>query len=119
MDLPPGTGDAQLTITEDIRVSGMFRIIPKIKFVDELAVHSGVVIVTSPQDVALADARKGAEMFLKLQPPVPVIGVINNFAHFLCANCGYQSNVFGSNSHLRKMTDELKVPLLGECIIEI
>nr|CAG4641055.1 EOG090X0A5B [Eulimnadia texana] len=74
IDMPPGTGDTQLSIAQNIEVSG-------------------VVVVTTPQKVALIDARKGALMFQKLG--IPVLGFVNNMATFSCPNCGHPSHVFG------------------------
>src|SRR6185369_16390549 len=74
VDLPPGTGDAQLTISQKVRLAG-------------------AVIVTTPQDVALADAIKGIAMFRKVG--VPVLGIVENMSYFLCPKCGTQTDVFG------------------------
>lgn len=75
VDLPPGTGDVQLTLAQRIPVSG-------------------AVIVTTPQDIALLDARKGLRMFQRVS--VPVLGVVENMAVFCCPNCGHESHIFGS-----------------------
>ncbi len=91
-DLPPGTGDIQLTIAQTIPLTG-------------------AVIVTTPQDVALADARKGLVMFNKLN--VPVLGIIENMAYFACTHCGQRENIFDNGGGKRTAT-ELNVPFLGE-----
>ncbi|MBF0426897.1 MAG: Mrp/NBP35 family ATP-binding protein [Magnetococcales bacterium] len=73
VDLPPGTGDAQLTLTQKVPLTG-------------------VVIVSTPQDVALADVRKGINMFRKVD--VPVLGIIENMSYHLCPQCGHRSEIF-------------------------
>ncbi len=91
VDLPPGTGDVQLTLTQEIPLSG-------------------AVIVTTPQDVALLDARKAIAMFHKAG--VPILGVIENMAAYRCPHCGQDSEIFGAGGG-RRLADELGVPLLG------
>ncbi len=92
VDMPPGTGDVQLTLAQRVPVSG-------------------AVIVTTPQDIALADARKGLEMFRKVN--VPVLGVIENMSMHVCTNCGHEESVFGSAGGQR-LSDDYEVPLLGQ-----
>ena len=92
IDLPPGTGDAQLTLTQKIQLSG-------------------AVIVTTPQDVALIDARKGLAMFQKVN--VPVLGIIENMSYFVCPQCGHREEIFKHGGG-EKTARELKVPFLGE-----
>ncbi len=92
IDLPPGTGDAQLTLTQS-------------------APLAGAVIVTTPQDVALVDAVKGLQMFNKVN--VPVLGIVENMSYFLCPHCSERSEIFGHGGGRRKAT-ELGVPFLGE-----
>ncbi|HZN54306.1 MAG TPA: Mrp/NBP35 family ATP-binding protein [Candidatus Polarisedimenticolaceae bacterium] len=92
VDMPPGTGDAQLTLSQKIRLAG-------------------AVIVTTPQDVALADAIKGVAMFRKVG--VPVLGIVENMSVFRCPHCGGLSDVFGSGGG-RREAKRLGVPLLGE-----
>ena len=75
IDMPPGTGDIQLTLAQRVPVSG-------------------AVIVTTPQDIALADARKGLEMFQKVN--VPVLGIVENMAVHICSSCGHEEAIFGS-----------------------
>lgn len=96
VDLPPGTGDAQLTITQQLPLDG-------------------AIIVTTPQDVALIDARKGLFMFQKVN--VPVLGVVENMSVFLCPHCGYRTEIFKSGGG-RRTAAELGVPFLGEIPID-
>jgi ATP-binding protein involved in chromosome partitioning len=91
-DLPPGTGDIQLTLVQTIPLTG-------------------AVIVSTPQDVALADARKGLVMFTKVN--VPVLGIVENMSYFLCTHCGQRENIF-DNGGGRRTAGELNVPFLGE-----
>lgn len=96
LDLPPGTGDAQLTLTQTAAISG-------------------AVIVTTPQEVSLIDARKGLQMFEKVN--VPVLGLIENMSYFSCPDCGKVVEVFKRGGG-EKMSQELGVPLLGEIPID-
>jgi ATP-binding protein involved in chromosome partitioning len=91
IDMPPGTGDIQLTLSQKAKVSG-------------------AVIVTTPQDIALLDARKGIEMFRKVD--VPVLGIIENMAVHVCSECGHREHIFGDHGGERIATD-YGVPLLG------
>jgi ATP-binding protein involved in chromosome partitioning len=91
VDLPPGTGDVALTLCQNVPMAG-------------------VVIVTTPQDVALIDARKSLHMFRKLE--VPVLGIVENMSGYQCPECGHVEQVFGSGGG-RRTADELRVPLLG------
>lgn len=91
-DLPPGTGDIQLTLVQTIPLTG-------------------AVIVTTPQDVALADARKGLVMFNKVH--VPVFGIVENMSYYVCSHCGHRENIFDSGGGSRT-AQELEVPFLGE-----
>jgi ATP-binding protein involved in chromosome partitioning len=91
VDMPPGTGDIQLTLAQRVPVSG-------------------AVIVTTPQDIALADARKGLEMFQKVN--VPVLGIVENMSVHVCSNCGHEEPIFGEQGGLRLAT-QYGVPLLG------
>lgn len=92
VDMPPGTGDIQLTLTQRLPLSG-------------------AVIVTTPQDVALADAVKGLQMFREVQ--VPILGIIENMSFFVCPNCGERTNVFGQGGGEWAATKH-DVPLLGQ-----
>jgi ATP-binding protein involved in chromosome partitioning len=91
VDMPPGTGDIQLTLAQRVPVSG-------------------AVIVTTPQDIALADARKGLEMFQKVH--VPVLGVVENMSLHICSNCGHEERIFGEHGG-RSLSEQYGVPLLG------
>jgi ATP-binding protein involved in chromosome partitioning len=95
-DLPPGTGDIQLTLVQTIPLTG-------------------AVIVTTPQDVALADARKGLVMFHKVN--VPVLGIVENMSYYVCSHCGHREDIFDSGGGSRT-AGELGVPFLGEIPIE-
>ncbi len=92
VDMPPGTGDIQLTLSQQARVSG-------------------AVIVTTPQDIALLDARKGIEMFRKVD--IPILGVVENMSWFECDDCGKAHHLFGKGGGAR-VAAEYGVPLLGE-----
>ena len=92
IDLPPGTGDAQLTLTQKVPLTG-------------------AVVVTTPQDVALIDARKGLAMFRKVN--VPVLGIIENMSYYMCPHCGEREEIFGHGGG-RKTAEMLGVPFLGE-----
>lgn len=91
IDLPPGTGDAQLTLVQSIPISG-------------------AVIVTTPQNVALLDAVKGIAMFQKTE--VPILGVVENMASYSCPTCGTESHIFGSGG-AQRVSEKFSVPLLG------
>ena len=92
IDLPPGTGDAQLTLTQKIHLSG-------------------AVIVTTPQDVSLIDARKGLAMFQKVN--VPVLGIVENMSYYVCPKCGHREEIFKHGGGERTAR-QLHVPFLGE-----
>ena len=92
VDMPPGTGDIQLTLAQRVPVAG-------------------AIIVTTPQDIALADARKGVAMFEKVS--IPVLGIIENMSVHVCSNCGHADHIFGAGGGAR-MAAEFGVPLLGE-----
>ncbi|MEJ7745791.1 MAG: iron-sulfur cluster carrier protein ApbC [Luteimonas sp.] len=97
VDLPPGTGDIQLTLSQKIPVAG-------------------AVIVTTPQDIATLDAKKALKMFEKVQ--VPVLGVIENMAVHVCSSCGHSEHIFGSGGG-EKMAAQYGVPLLGSLPLEL
>lgn len=92
IDLPPGTGDIQLTMAQKIPVTA-------------------AVIVTTPQDLALADAKKAVAMFEKVK--IPVMGIIENMSTHICSQCGHQEAIFGSDGG-RLMAQEYQIPLLGQ-----
>jgi ATP-binding protein involved in chromosome partitioning len=97
LDLPPGTGDIQLTIVQTVALAG-------------------AIIVTTPQEVALIDARKAATMFQKVN--VPVLGLVENMSYFLCPSDGKRYDIFGNGGGEREAA-RLKVPLLGQIPIDI
>ncbi|MDQ3495404.1 MAG: iron-sulfur cluster carrier protein ApbC [Pseudomonadota bacterium] len=97
VDLPPGTGDIQLTLAQKIPVAG-------------------AVIVTTPQDVATLDARKALKMFEKVE--VPVLGLVENMAQHVCSHCGHVEHLFGEGGGAR-MAAQYGVPLLGSLPLEI
>ncbi|HHF2912017.1 iron-sulfur cluster carrier protein ApbC [Vibrio diabolicus] len=97
IDMPPGTGDIQLTLSQQIPVTGS-------------------VLVTTPQDLALADARKGAAMFNKVH--VPVIGVVENMSYHICSQCGAKEHIFGMGG-AEKMSQEFGLALLGQIPLHI
>ena len=97
IDLPPGTGDAQLTLCQR-------------------APLAGAVIVSTPQDIALIDARKALAMFEKVE--VPVLGMIENMSYFLCPHCGERSDIF-AHGGARATAEKLGLPFLGEVPLHI
>jgi ATP-binding protein involved in chromosome partitioning len=97
IDMPPGTGDAQLTLSQRAAVSG-------------------AVIVSTPQDLALIDARKGLNMFRKVN--VPVLGIVENMSHFICPDCGGRHEVFGHGG-ARAEAAAIGAPFLGEVPLEM
>lgn len=97
IDLPPGTGDIHLTLAQKIPVSGG-------------------VIVTTPQDIALLDAKKALKMFEKVE--VPVLGIVENMATHVCSNCGHEEHIFGAGGG-QAMAEQYGVPLLGALPLDI
>ncbi len=97
VDMPPGTGDTQLTMAQNVPLSG-------------------AVIVSTPQDLALIDARRGIAMFKQTQ--VPLLGIVENMSYFLCPHCGGRTDVF-SHAGARKEAERLGVPFLGEVPLDI
>ncbi|MBW3563452.1 MAG: Mrp/NBP35 family ATP-binding protein [Acidobacteria bacterium] len=95
-DMPPGTGDAQLTIAQQVPLSG-------------------AIIVTTPQDISLIDARKGLAMFRKID--VPIFGLVENMSYFICRHCGEREEIFGHGGG-RRTAALLDVPFLGEIPID-
>ena len=97
VDLPPGTGDVQMTLAQKAEVTG-------------------AIIVSTPQDVALLDARKGIDMFQQLN--VPILGMIENMSTHICSNCGHEEHVFGHGGVAAEAT-KLSVPLLAEVPLDL
>jgi ATP-binding protein involved in chromosome partitioning len=97
VDLPPGTGDAQLTICQAVALAGG-------------------VIVTTPQDVALLDSRKSVNMFKQMR--VPILGVVENMSFFVCPKCNEKTEIFSCGGG-EKAAGELEVPFLGRIPIEL
>jgi ATP-binding protein involved in chromosome partitioning len=95
--MPPGTGDIQLTLSQRVPVSG-------------------AIVVTTPQDIALLDARKGLQMFRKVA--IPVLGVVENMATHVCSNCGHEEPIFGAGGGER-MAAQYGVALLGSLPLDI
>ena len=92
IDLPPGTGDIQLTLAQKVPVSG-------------------ALIVTTPQDIALLDAKKAVKMFEKVR--IPLLGIVENMSTHICSNCGYEEHIFGEGGG-RRMASEYEIDYLGE-----
>ena len=92
IDMPPGTGDIQLTLSQKVPVAG-------------------AVIVTTPQDIALLDAKKGIEMFAKVD--IPVLGVVENMSTHICENCGHESHLFGEGGGV-KIAEQYHTEVLGQ-----
>jgi ATP-binding protein involved in chromosome partitioning len=97
VDMPPGTGDAQLTLAQNVPIKG-------------------AIIISTPQDLSLIDARRGLAMFRKVN--VPVLGIIENMSYFQCPHCGTQSDIFGHGG-ARHEAERLGVPFLGEIPLHI
>jgi ATP-binding protein involved in chromosome partitioning len=97
VDMPPGTGDAQLTMAQQVPLKG-------------------AVIVSTPQDLALIDARRGIAMFRRVD--VPVLGIVENMSYFLCPQCGTRSDIFGHGG-ARHEAERLGVPFLGEVPLHV
>jgi ATP-binding protein involved in chromosome partitioning len=97
VDMPPGTGDAQLTMAQQVPLAG-------------------AVIVSTPQDIALLDARKGLNMFRKVD--VPVFGIVENMSTFVCPSCGEESHIFGHGG-ARREAEKLGMDFLGEVPLDI
>lgn len=97
IDMPPGTGDIQLTLAQKVPVTG-------------------AVIVTTPQDIALLDAKKGIEMFRKVD--IPILGVVENMATHICSSCGHEEHLFGDGGG-KRIADEYQAELLGALPLDI
>ncbi len=97
VDLPPGTGDIQLTLSQKVPVTG-------------------AVIVTTPQDIALIDARKALKMFEKVN--VPILGIVENMSIHVCSNCGHEEHIFGEGG-AQRMSGDYEVDVLGQLPLDI
>ena len=97
IDMPPGTGDIQLTISQQVQ-------------------SAGAVIVTTPQDIALLDAKKAIEMFRKVN--IPILGIVENMSEHVCENCGHKSYPFSSGGASR-LQEELSAPVLGSLPLDL
>jgi ATP-binding protein involved in chromosome partitioning len=97
IDLPPGTGDIQLTLAQKVPVTG-------------------AVIVTTPQDIALIDARKGLKMFEKVG--IPILGIVENMSTHICSACGHEEHIFGAGG-AERMSKDFGVELLGALPLDI
>ena len=97
VDMPPGTGDAQLTMAQQVPLAG-------------------AIIVSTPQDLALIDARRGIAMFKRVN--VPILGIVENMSYFLCPECGTRSDIFGHGG-ARHEAERLNVPFLGEVPLDM
>jgi ATP-binding protein involved in chromosome partitioning len=97
VDLPPGTGDIQLTLSQKVPVTG-------------------AIIVTTPQDIALLDARKGLKMFEKVG--IPIIGIVENMSTHICSQCGHEEHIFGAGGG-EKMCMDYNVEFLGSLPLDI
>ena len=97
IDMPPGTGDIQLTLSQQIPVTG-------------------AVVVTTPQDIALLDAVKGVSMFERVS--VPVLGIVENMSMYICSNCGHHEAIFGTGG-AEKMAQKYNVKVLGQLPLNI
>lgn len=97
VDMPPGTGDAQLTLSQRVPLDG-------------------AVIVSTPQDIALIDARKGLAMFRKTE--VPILGIIENMSHYICPECGHEAHIFGHGG-AEDTAQELGAPFLGAIPLQL
>jgi ATP-binding protein involved in chromosome partitioning len=97
VDMPPGTGDAQLTLAQRVPLAG-------------------AVIVSTPQDLALLDARKGLNMFRRVD--VPVLGIVENMSYFVCPHCGTRSEIF-THGGARRAAEQMGVPFLGEIPLDM
>ncbi|XP_074724360.1 iron-sulfur cluster transfer protein NUBPL isoform X2 [Strix uralensis] len=125
IDMPPGTGDVQLSVSQNIPIAESIWwcaiLFPlqfscfSLSFEDVLDSH-GAVIISTPQDVALLDARKGAEMFRKVH--VPVLGLVQNMSVFQCPKCKHETHIFGANG-VRDLAKTLGLDFLGDIPLHV
>jgi ATP-binding protein involved in chromosome partitioning len=97
IDLPPGTGDVQLTLSQKAEVTG-------------------AVVVSTPQDIALLDARKAINMFQKTE--IPILGVVENMSAYVCPKCGHEAHIFGHGG-AKAEAEKIGVPFLGEIPLDL
>ncbi|KAK9817145.1 hypothetical protein WJX72_010281 [[Myrmecia] bisecta] len=97
IDMPPGTGDAQITISQRLPITG-------------------AVMISTPQDIALIDARKGATMFRNVK--VPILGLVENMSYYQCPSCGHQEHIFGDGG-AKRTAQEMQMELLGQIPLHI
>lgn len=97
LDMPPGTGDTQLSISQTVALSG-------------------AVIVSTPQDIALLDAKKGLNMFKKVN--VPILGMVENMSTYICPSCNHEAHIF-SHGGAKKAAEEMEIPLLAEVPLDL
>jgi len=97
VDMPPGTGDTQLTMSQRVELAG-------------------AVIVSTPQDIALLDARKGLAMFQRVN--VPILGIVENMSYYVCPNCGHREEVF-AHGGAQRTAETLGCPFLGDIPLDI
>lgn len=142
IDMPPGTGDVQLTVTQRVPLAGMEFLSAKWdanrrgrkarfgrseRVGDGLAMGwlvlfiffrpwTGAIIVSTPQDIALMDARRGVEMFRKVS--VPILGLVENMSYFRCPNCRHDAYIFGTDG-VRRAAKEIGVDVIGQIPLEI
>ena len=92
IDMPPGTGDVHLTLSQRVPITG-------------------AVVVSTPQDIALIDARKGAIMFKQVN--IPILGIVQNMSHYICSNCGHEAHIFG-NDGVKSTALDMDMHFLGD-----
>ena len=98
LDLPPGTGDVQLTITQSLQLAGGHTTDCGLSPTSNANISAGAVIVSTPQDLALRDAVRGIDLFKKVN--VPILGMVQNMSTFTCTNCGHDHDIFGLDGML-------------------
>lgn len=116
VDMPPGTGDAQLTLTQRVPLSGSLDSFSKLGHPFDFLIFfwrlgPGAIIVSTPQDIALMDARRGVNMFQKVH--VPILGLVENMSFFQCPNCQHKSHIFGTDG-VQEAAKEIGVDVIGK-----
>lgn len=112
LDLPPGTGDTQLTISQQVVLDGESILLMVSEASYRLKYFPGSLIVSTPHTLALKDAQKGISTFQKLN--VPILGLVQNMSLYTCPHCSSPSHVFGSASRTRKLCDDAGIEFLGD-----